>query len=375
MSIEHTVRYYALLALGFMGIMFCIALLQYTFTYTTIYNESAIRRIGLAEKLRKLPLAFFGQKNLSDLTSTIMDDNTDLEHTFSHAVPQLIASILSIILIATGLFALNWQLAAALFWVVPFAAAVIFFSKRKIDRNNKLQYQKKRDVSEIIQEGLDTIQEIKAYNQEKAFLDAFSCTVKRHEESLIKGELFAGAIVNSSQSLLKLGLATVIIVGAAMVAEGSTSLFIFFVFLMVSANIYNPINEVFNHLAALLFLNVRINRMNELEAMPVQQGKTAFKPQNHDIEFCNVHFAYEHGKQVLQNVSFTARQGEITALVGPSGEGKSTCAKLAARFWDIQQGKNYSGRPGHQHHRSGNTAWALFHCFPGCGAVQCIHYG
>ena len=339
MSIEHTVRYYALLALGFMVIMFCIALLQYTFTYTTIYNESAIRRIGLAEKLRKLPLAFFGQKNLSDLTSTIMDDNTDLEHTFSHAVPQLIASILSIILIATGLFALNWQLAAALFWVVPFAAAVIFFSKRKIDRNNKLQYQKKRDVSEIIQEGLDTIQEIKAYNQEKAFLDAFSCTVKRHEESLIKGELFAGAIVNSSQSLLKLGLATVIIVGAAMVAAGSTSLFIFFVFLMVSANIYNPINEVFNHLAALLFLNVRINRMNELEAMPVQQGKTAFEPQNHDIEFCNVHFAYEHGKQVLQNVSFKARQGEITALVGPSGEGKSTCAKLAARFWDIQQGK------------------------------------
>ena len=90
---------------------------------------------------------------------------------------------------------------------------------------------------------------------------------------------------------------------------------------------------------ALLFLNVRINRMNELEAMPVQQGKTAFEPQNHDIEFCNVHFAYEHGKEVLRNVSFTARQGEITALVGPSGEGKSTCAKLAARFWDIQQGK------------------------------------
>ena len=338
-SIAHTVWYYVLLALAFMLIMFCIALLQYTFTYTTIYNESAIRRIGLAEKLRKLPLAFFGQKNLSDLTSTIMNDNTDLEHTFSHAVPQLIASILSIMLIAAGLFAFNWQLAAALFWVVPFAAAVIFFSKKKIDRNNKTQYQKRRDVSEIIQQGLDTIQEIKAYNREEAFLDAFNATVNQYEKSLIKGELVVGAIVNASQSLLKLGLATVIIVGAAMVAAGSTTLFVFFVFLMICASIYNPISEVFNHLAALLFLNVRINRMNELEAMPVQQGTTDFAPQNHDIEFHNVHFAYDPGKEVLHNVSFTARQGEITALVGPSGGGKSTCAKLAARFWDIRKGK------------------------------------
>ena len=337
-SIEHAARYYALLASGFMLIMFCIALIQYTFTYTTIYNESAIRRISLAEKLRKLPLAFFGQKNLSDLTSTIMNDNTDLEHTFSHAVPQLIASILSIVLIAAGLFAFNWQLALALFWVVPFAAAVIFFSKRKIDRDNKTLYHKKRDVSEVIQEGLDTIQEIKSYNQEKAFLNAFDSTVNRYEGSLIKGELFVGAIVNSSQSLLKLGLATVIIVGAAMVAKGSTSLFVFFVFLMISASIYNPISEVFNNLAALLFLNVRINRMNELEAMPVQQGTTAFTPQNHDIEFLGVHFSYEQGKEVLHDVSFTARQGEITALVGPSGGGKSTCAKLAARFWDIPKG-------------------------------------
>ncbi len=338
-SIVHGLWYYILLGLGFMLIMFVIALIQYSNTYTTIYDESANRRISLAEKLRKLPLAFFGEKNLSDLTATIMNDNTDLEHTFSHTVPQLFASILSLILIAIGLFFYNWQLSLALFWVVPVAAAIIIIAKKQIDKRNKEGYRTKRDVSEKIQEGLDTVQEMKSYNQEANYINELNSTVDIYEKHLISGELFTGAMVNSAQSFLKLGLAGVIIVGAAMVAAGTTSLFVYFIFLMISASIYNPINEVFNNLAALLYLNVRINRMNEMQAMPIQQGKKKFKPDNYDIEFTNVDFAYEEGKQVLQTVSFTAKQGEITALVGPSGGGKSTSAKLAARFWDIQKGK------------------------------------
>ncbi len=331
--------YYILLGLGFMTIMFIIAMFQYSSTYFTVYKESANRRIALAEKLRQLPLAFFGEKNLSDLTSTIMNDNTDLEHTFSHAVPQLFASIFSIMLIATGLFFYNWQLSLALFWVVPFATAILLIAKRKIDRENKIGYQNKRNVSEKIQEGLDTVQEIKSYNQEEAYVEELNATVDIYEKQLISGELLTGIFVNSSAAFLKLGLACVIIFGATMVASGTISLFVYLIFLMIAASIYNPISEVFNNLAALLYLNVRINRMNEMQAMHVQQGTTDFTPRDFDIEFSNVDFSYEEGKQVLQNVSFTAKQGEITALVGPSGGGKSTCAKLAARFWDIQNGK------------------------------------
>ncbi len=338
-TITHGFWYYLLLGVGCMVIVFIVAMIQYKSTYTTIYEESANRRISLAEKLRKLPLAFFGEKNLSDLTSTIMNDNTDLEETFSHAVPQLFASLISITLIALGLFFYNWQLALALFWVVPFSAAIIFSAKKRIDRGNRSIYQSKRDMSEKINEGLNTVQEIKSYNQEDVYCEELDASIDVYEKQLIDEELFTGMMINSAQGFLKLGLAGVIIVGASMVAAGTTSLFVYFIFLMISASIYNPIIEVFGHLGALLYLNVRINRMNEMEAMPVQQGKTDFYPQNYDIEFNNVDFAYKEGKQVLQNVSFTAKQGEITALVGPSGGGKSTSAKLAARFWDIQKGK------------------------------------
>lgn len=338
-SVTNGLWYYILLGIGFLLIMYIIATLQYRSTYTTIYEESASRRISLAEKLRKLPLAFFGEKNLSDLTSTIMDDSTELEHTFSHAVPQLFASVISIILIAIGLFFYNWQLSIALFWAVPVAASIIFIAKKILSKENQASYQKKRDVSEQIQEGLDTIQEIKSYNQEATYIAALDKKIDSYEKHLIRGELLAGGLVNSAQSFLKLGMASVIIAGASLLASGSIGLFMYLIFLMIASRIYNPVSDVFNNLAALFYLDIRINRMNEIEALPVQQGKTAFTPANYDIVFDKVNFSYEEGKQVLQDVSFTAKQGEITALVGPSGGGKSTSAKLAARFWDIGSGK------------------------------------
>ncbi len=333
------IGYYILLGIGFMLIMFVVAVFQYKSTFTTVYDESANRRISLAEKLRKLPLAFFGEKNLSDLTSTIMEDSTELEHTFSHAVPQLFASILSIVLIAIGMFFYNWQLSLALFWVVPVAAGIIFISKKKQHRENLLLYKKKRNVTEQIQEGLDTIQEIKSYNQEETYINGLNQHINSYEKQLIKGELLTGALVNAAQSFLKLGLASVVLVGANMLASGSIDLFMYLIFLMIGSRIYQPVNEVFNNLAALFYLDVRINRMNEMEALPVQKGKTGFSPADYNITFENVDFSYEEGKKVLQNVSFTAEQGEVTALVGPSGGGKSTSAKLAARFWDIDKGK------------------------------------
>ena len=338
-TITNGLWYYTLLGVIFMIVMWLIARLQYRSTFTTVYDESANRRISLAEKLRKLPLAFFGEKNLSDLTSTIMDDSTELEHTFSHAVPQLFASIISLVLMATGMFFYNWQLALALFWVVPLAAMVLILAKRILRQEFQVVYQKKRDVSEQIQEGLDTIQEIKSYNREDTYLNELQQNLNIYEKQLIKGELLAGGLVNTSQSLLKLGLASVIIVGIQLLSSGTIDLFMYLIFLVIASRIYSPVNEVFNNLAALFYLDIRINRMNEMEALPIQQGKTDYKPQNFDIVFKDVSFSYETGKQVLQNVSFTAKQGEVTALVGPSGGGKSTSAKLAARFWDIDKGK------------------------------------
>ena len=338
-SVTHGILYYSLLGLAFMIVMYIIAVLQYRSTYTTVYDESANRRISLAEKLRKLPLSFFGEKNLSDLTATIMDDCTDLEHTFSHAVPQLFASLISLLLIAIGMAFYNWQLTLSLFWVVPLAMAVILFSKKAILKSNETNYLKKRAVTEHIQEGLDTIQEIKSYNQECDYLKKLDVRIDTYEKMLTRNELTLGILVNGSQSILKLGLASVIIVGANMLANGSVDLFTYLIFMVIGSRIYNPLNEVMNNLAALFYLDVRINRMNEMESLPIQQGNTNFKPENFNIEIQEVDFSYEQGKPILNKVSFTARQGEKTALVGPSGSGKSTAAKLAARFWDIQSGK------------------------------------
>ena len=338
-SETHGILYYSLLGLAFMIVMYIIAVLQYRSTYTTVYDESANRRISLAEKLRKLPLSFFGEKHLSDLPATLMDDCTDLEHTFSHAVPQLFASLISLLLIAIGMAFYNWQLTLSLFWVVPLAMAIILFSKKAILKSNETNYLKKRAVTEHIQEGLDTIQEIKSYNQECDYLKKLDVRIDTYEKMLTRNELTLGILVNGSQSILKLGLASVIIVGANMLANGSVDLFTYLIFMVIGSRIYNPLNEVMNNLAALFYLDVRINRMNEMESLPIQQGNTNFKPENFNIEFQEVDFSYEQGKPILNKVSFTARQGEKTALVGPSGSGKSTAAKLAARFWDIQSGK------------------------------------
>lgn len=335
----HGLAYYSAMGLAFMAVMYAIAVKQYRSTYTSVYGESANRRIALAEKLRKLPLAFFGEKNLSDLTATIMDDCTDLEHTFSHSVPQLMASLISIALITAGLMAYDWRLALSLAWVVPVALGVLAVAKGQMKRSNQTNYANKRKVSEHIQEGLDLMQEIKAYSMEKAYTDELDRKADAYEKAMTRGELLLGMTVNGAQSLLKLGLPSVISAGAWMLATGRTDVMTYLMFLVIGSRIYAPLNEVLNNLAVLVFLDVRIDRMKEMESMPALQGSSTFKPANFDICFDNVTFAYEEGKQVLRGVSFTARQGETTALIGPSGGGKTTAAKLAARFWDPQGGR------------------------------------
>lgn len=336
---QHSLWFYLLLAVVLAVVMFVVARWQYDSAYTTIYTESAQRRIKLAEKLRRLPLAFFGERNLSDLTSTVMEDCTALEEIFSHAVPQLFASVASIILISIGMFCYDWRLALALFWVVPLAVVTLVLARHRLDKAFVKLYHVKRGVTEQVQEGLECMQEIKSYCGETVYNHSFDKRLNNYEKELLNHELVAGAFVNLSSVLLRLGMPTVVLVGAWLLQRGEVSVFVYLAFLIGSAMVYNPIQEACSNLAILAYLDVRIRRTKEIEAMPVQTGKKSADMKGYDIEFRNVSFAYETEKQVLHNVSFTARQGEVTALVGQSGGGKSTAAKLAARFWDIDGGE------------------------------------
>ena len=335
----HGFLFYAGMAAVILVVMLIIYAFSYSATYDSVYDESMRRRVSIAEKLRKLPLSFFGKKNLSDLTSTIMDDCNALEMIFSHAVPELFAAIGSVTVIAIMLFCYNWKMSIALFWVVPAAALLIALSKKIQDHWFVNSYNMRRVVIEDIQEGLENVQEIRSYSGEAAYLSNFDKDCINYEKSQMDSDVKVGSFLNSAQGILKMGLATVLITGARLWTKGEIDVFTYLMFIVCAATIYNPVFLVFNNLAELFFVNVRLRRFREMDQMKLQEGVTVFAPQNFDIEFKDVDFFYNENKQVLKKVSFTAKQGEITALVGPSGSGKTTAAKLAARFWDIQGGK------------------------------------
>lgn len=335
---KDSITYYVVMSVSFFLVMLVIAYFQYNSAYTKIYEESARRRISLAETLRKLPLAFFEKKDIADLSSTIMEDATQIEMLFSHSVPQIYAAVTTVFIMGVMMFFYNWQLSLAVFGVVPVAVLVFYMSRKLQNTMHAKLYDIKRDIADKIQEGLDSAHEIKSYNKEEAYSNALNSKLDYFETIMIKGELLIGAAINLSYVFLKLGLPSVVLYGAYLLSTGSVNIFTYLVFLVVTARIYNPIMEAMNNFALLLYLNVRIQRMKEMDEMPRQDGKSEIYPKNYDIEFKNVDFSYQDGVQTLKNVSFTAKQGDVTALVGPSGGGKSTIAKLSARFWDIDKG-------------------------------------
>lgn len=311
----------------------------YGATYYATYKESSVRRISLAEKLRKLPLSFFGKRDLSDLTTTIMADCTTLEQSFSHWIPEFFGSMISTVIVAVCLFIFDWRLALAAFWVLPVSLAIVAFSGKVQNYFTRRQTEAKLAVAEGIQEALETMRDLKSNNAEEKYLKGLDKKIDLQEKRMIASELGGALFVVPAGMILKLGIGTVALVGGMLLANNAITVLTFFMYLLVVSRLYDPLSSSLQNLAAIISTNIPIERMNEIENYPVQPGTAELKTNGYDIVFDNVSFAYNTGEQVLSGVSFTARQGEVTALIGPSGGGKSTAAKLAARFWDADSGK------------------------------------
>ena len=321
----------------FVLLSFLTHLQQYKATYGLVYGEVKATRLRLAERLRKLPLGFFGKRDLADLTETLMGDVNRMEHVWSHVLGYLYGSYLSTAVIAVCLLWYDWRLALACLWGVPVAFGLLFGSRKLTERQAERTKRAAVRVSDGMQEALENVREIRATNQEERYLAGLYRKIDDHERIMIRGELVTGLFVNGASVIMRLGVATTILVGAGLILSGQIDFMLLFLFLMVITRIYAPFDQSLALIAELFVSQVSADRMNALFDTPIAEGAEAFHPKGHDIVFDHVNFAYDE-KAVLHDVSFTAKEGEITALVGPSGSGKSTCARLAARLWDVTGG-------------------------------------
>lgn len=323
---------------GILALMVLTQWAEYANTYHKVYEESVRKRTDLAEHLRRLPLSFFGRRDLSDLTNAIMKDCSDQERMFMHVMPQLFGTGLSTAIVIVGIFFYDWRLALAAFWVVPAALLVMALTGKHQQRKAQAMEDARLEVADGVQEFLECAQEIRATNRSAAHLDALAAKLDAFERRQVASELTTGVFVTSAQAFLKLGIGTTVFVGVTLLVSGQTDFMTYFAFLLVVTRVYDPVNLILQSIGELLSMRLSIRRTQELAAEKPMEGSTDFAPRGHDVVFEDVSFSYGDGEQVLRDVSFTAREGEVTALVGPSGSGKSTVAKLAARFWDADAG-------------------------------------
>ena len=330
---------YVAVCIVLLVIIFIFWRIQYDATFVASYTESANMRIRLAERLRTLPMSFFGKRDLADLTTTIMADSAFIEKAFSHFIPELIGAFISTALIGVCLLAADWRMGLAVLWVVPVSFLLAAGTRPMVDRVERRQKEKKIAASDGIQECIENIQDIKANNLQEEYLRGLDQKILNVESITIRLELFNGTMVTASQMFLKVGMATTVLVGAALLSSHSIGFMLFLMFMVASTRLYGPLTGCLQNLSAVYSALLVVERMKGIEEQPVWQGSREAVYDGYDIVFDHVGFSYKDGEQVLKDVSFTARQGQVTALVGPSGGGKSTSAKLAARFWDIDRGK------------------------------------
>ena len=325
------------LVIAFVILSFVTHLQQYQATYGLVYNEVKTTRLNLAERLRKLPLGYFGKRDLADLTETLMGDVNRMEHVWSHVLGYLYGAYISTSIIAVCLLVYDWRLAIACLWGVPVAFGLLFGTRKISARASERTKQAAVHVSDGIQEALENVREIRATNQEARYLAGLNQKIDDHEKVTIQGELGTGIFVNAASVIMRLGVATTILAGASLILSGQIDFMLLFLFLLVITRVYAPFDQSLALIAEMFVSQVSADRMNEIYDTPIAEGTERFQPKGHDIVFDHVGFAYDK-KKVLDGVSFTAREGEVTALVGPSGSGKSTCARLAARLWDVTEG-------------------------------------
>ena len=325
------------LVIAFVILSFVTHLQQYHATYGLVYNEVKSTRLSLAERLRKLPLGYFGKRDLADLTETLMGDVNRMEHVWSHVLGYLYGAYISTAIIAVCLLVYDWRLTIACLWGVPVAFGLLFGTRKISARASERTKQAAIRVSDGIQEALENVREIRATNQEVRYLAGLNQKIDDHEKVTIQGELGTGIFVNAASVIMRLGVATTILAGASLIVSGQIDFMLLFLFLLVITRVYAPFDQSLALIAELFVSQVSADRMNEIYNTPTAEGVERFQPKGHDIVFDHVGFAYDK-KKVLDGVNFTAREGEVTALVGPSGSGKSTCARLAARLWDVTEG-------------------------------------
>ena len=325
------------LVIAFVILSFVTHLQQYHATYGLVYNEVKSTRLSLAERLRKLPLGYFGKRDLADLTETLMGDVNRMEHVWSHVLGYLYGAYISTAIIAVCLLVYDWRLTIACLWGVPVAFGLLFGTRKISARASERTKRAAVRVSDGIQEALENVREIRATNQEERYLAGLNQKIDDHEKVTIQGELSTGIFVNAASVIMRLGVATTILVGASLILSGQIDFMLLFLFLLVITRVYAPFDQSLALIAEMFVSQVSADRMNEIYDTPIAEGTERFQPKGHDIVFDHVGFAYDK-KKVLDGVSFTAREGEVTALVGPSGSGKSTCARLAARLWDVTEG-------------------------------------
>ena len=329
---------YVIIGVVILAVIFVMHYLQYTITYMGTYEESERRRITLAEKLRTLPLRFFQEHDLSDLTSTIMGDCSGFEHAFSHTVPQFWGSIISTAIVCVALLIYDWRMGLALLWVAPVAFAIVLLSRKLQEKQGKKHMSAKLALADGIQECLETVQDIKACNQEEAYLRKLDEKMDAAEKAQISSEMVSASLVTTGQMILRLGLATVIVVGNGLMLQEQTTLFSYILFLIAASRLYDPLSGAMSNMAELFAVDLQVNRLKAIQNYKEENKQKEYQTNGYDVTFDHVKFSYEPGKPVLRDVTFTAKQGQVTALVGPSGGGKSTVANLAAGFYDADGG-------------------------------------
>ena len=323
-----------------LGLIMLTYYIQYNATFFATYVESGVRRLSLAEKLRKIPLSFFGKKDLSDLTTVLMADCATLESGLSHWVPEFIGSVISTLLIAAGLFAFDWRMALASLWVLPVSFGIILASAGVMRSRQEKVNEVSIACSDGIQECLETLRDLKANNAEEGYLKGLNRKIKDVEKYTVIGELTNAVFHTCGRMVLKAGIATTVLAGGVLLADGKITLLTFFAFMILVSRVYDPLIAALDNLSAvIMIMNIQCRRMDEILSHPEQEGRSKLTNKGYDIVFDHVGFSYNSGETVLKDVSFTAKQGQVTALVGPSGGGKTTVSRLASRFWDIQKGK------------------------------------